>query len=249
MHKITLYEKDIYSGSLILVNEYHPIKRVGVENLIPVTIEYPDILLESRTATMLSYLIKASRCESDIVPVSGYRSYNEQVRIYEDSIIENGIDFTRKYVALPNHSEHQTGMAIDLSKKEEEIDFIRPNLPYTGVFRIFRGDASKYGFIERYQEGKESITNIAHEPWHFRYVGYPHSKVIYEHELSLEEYIDMLKGYSYDSPLIVEDNNQKVHIFYIKLSDDSITFSLPKDSIYQISGNNVDGFVVTLWRK
>lgn len=73
-----------------------------------------------------------------IVPVSGYRSLNEQMDIYNDSLKDNGEDFTRKYVALPKHSEHQTGLAIDLGLNKEKIDFIRPDFPYDGICGTFR---------------------------------------------------------------------------------------------------------------
>ena len=73
-------------------------------------------------------------------------------------------------------SEHQTGLAIDLGLASEEIDVIRPNFPYSGVCAAFRKQAADYGFILRYPAGKEAVTGIAYEPWHFRYVGVPHAR-------------------------------------------------------------------------
>ena len=103
---------------------------------------------------------------------------------------ERGIDFARKYVALPACSEHETGLAIDLALNAPDIDFICPEFPRTGICRKFRELAPYYGFIERYQKAKEPITGISEEPWHFRYVGTPHSVVIAEKGLSLEEYVE-----------------------------------------------------------
>ena len=91
---------------------------------------------------------------------------------------ESGLAFTHKYVAYPGCSEHQTGLAIDLGKAAGHIDFIRPAFPYDGTCGAFRRAAAAYGFIERYQKGKESLTGIAREPWHFRYVGLPHAAIM-----------------------------------------------------------------------
>ena len=83
---------------------------------------------------------------------------------------ESGRKFTETYVAVPGHSEHETGLAIDLGLKQDVIDFIRPEFPYEGICQRFRQLAPKYGFIERYPKGKEEVTGIGQEPWHFRYV-------------------------------------------------------------------------------
>lgn len=108
-----------------------------------------------------------------ITAVSGWRSQEEQREIYLQSLLENGEEFTNQFVASPGHSEHQTGLAIDLGLKQPDIDFLRPYFPYKGICQTFRELSTDYGFIERYQAGKEAITGIAHEPWHFRYVGVP----------------------------------------------------------------------------
>ena len=247
---ITVNKADISNGPLILVNQNHPVKSSNEMHLTVIRGDYPSIELESRAASMLNNLIKAVDGNKDIIPVSGYRSLEEQDTIYKNSIIENGIDFTKKYVALPNHSEHQTGLAIDLAMNDDEIDFICPNFPYTGVCKRFREEATSYGFIERYQEGKERITGIAHEPWHFRYVGYPHSKIIMERGYSLEEYHDYLKKYSYDNEhLFVDHGKKRLEIFYVPSKSESTTIEIYEDAIHQVSGNNIDGFIFTLWRK
>jgi len=133
----------------------------------------------------------------EIAAVSGWRSLREQQELYAESLRENGEEFTRQYVALPNHSEHQTGLAVDLGVRQGEIDFIRPEFPYSGVCQRFRERAARFGFVERYPKGKEEVTGIAHEPWHFRYVGTPHAEIMAEHGMVLEEYIDFLKPYVY----------------------------------------------------
>lgn len=160
-----------------------------MQDLIPVHEDYPDILLEREAVCALSRIMEQLGGWEFIVPVSGWRSLEEQLGIYEKSLRENGTEFTTKFVAMPGHSEHQTGLAIDLGLRQPEIDFIRPAFPYEGICQKFRELAPAYGFIERYPKGKEQITGIAHEPWHFRYVNTPHSEIMTSKELTLEEYL------------------------------------------------------------
>lgn len=175
----------------VLVNADHPYQDKKDKKLVT----YPgtDILLEEETAKML-YALLRTLPRGEIVLVSGYRSFEEQEQIWKDSVAENGLEFTKKYVAKPGCSEHQTGLAVDLGLNAENIDFIRPAFPYEGVCQTFRKRAAAYGFIERYQKDKEAVTKIAAEQWHFRYVGAAHARAICEKHMALEEYIDWLGG-------------------------------------------------------
>lgn len=252
MKTITLNKSDIHKGSLILINKKHPRVHRGGDHkisLIPPFNLYRDILLEMKTATVLTHLLCDLNCYNEILPVSGYRTLKEQESIYMDSLHHNGKKFTEKYVAQPNHSEHQTGLAIDLALKQENIDFIRPYFPNEGICEQFRNKAPHYGFVERYQRGKEKVTGIAHEPWHFRYVGYPHSNLMDEYGLALEEYVEELKQFVYGKTHLIKDKQgQTIEIFYVAATSSNITVELPDKSLYQISGNNMDGFIVTVWR-
>ena len=176
-------------NSLILVNRRHAYSQDTEQDLIPVHEDYPNILLEREAAHALSLIMEQLDGWRLIVPVSGWRSLEEQLTIYEESLQENGPEFTAKFVAMPGHSEHQTGLAIDLGLRQPEIDFIRPAFPYEGICQRFRELAPAYGFIERYPADKEHITGIAHEPWHFRYVNMPHSEIMAFKGLTLEEYL------------------------------------------------------------
>ena len=191
----------IHNGLLILVNAEHPIQHMERPVLAP-AVPGSDILLDSRAAAMLSGLISRIGAAGEIVPVSGWRSEAEQREIWDGSMRESGEEFTRKYVALPGCSEHQTGLAIDLALRADNIDFIRPEFPYDGVCGRFRALAADYGFVERYQSGKEGVTGIAAEPWHFRYVGRPHARIICEMGLCLEEYVEYLRAYPYPERLL-----------------------------------------------
>ncbi|MCY6371198.1 M15 family metallopeptidase [Clostridium ganghwense] len=251
MKTLTLTKNDIYTGNLVLVNAKLPLVSHSNNGLIFADAKRSDILMERGAATALSRILCDMNCIEEIVLVSGYRSEDEQEHIYSCSMRDNGKRFTEKYVALPNHSEHQTGFAIDLGLKKDDIDFIRPDFPYEGICNEFRKKAPKYGFIERYQSGKEDVTGIAHEPWHFRYVGYPHSEIMSKYDFSLEEYIEFIKNYTYgEEHLKITRNKQEIEIFYVPfLSSEQMTLHLPEHSFYQVSGNNEDGFIITQWRE
>ncbi|QHQ62387.1 D-alanyl-D-alanine carboxypeptidase family protein [Anaerocolumna sedimenticola] len=242
---------NIYNGNLILVNKEHPITRRDnkyAASLVSVDSRHPEILLDYIAAKELSQLINHLNADNEILPVSGYRTLSVQKQIYSDSVDENGVEFTEKYVALPNRSEHQTGLAIDLAENNGEYDFIRPYFPYSGICMQFRKKAIHYGFIERYPKGKEGITGIAHEPWHFRYVGYPHSEIMSLKNLTLEEYIKYIKNFPYKGKHLKFFNYEFTYeIFYCSLAFiQQNPLTLPANTPYQISGNNIDGFIITL---
>lgn len=235
----------IHSGLLILVNSEHPIQHMERPVLAP-AVPGSDILLDTRVAAMLSGLISRLGAAGEIVPVSGWRSAEEQQEIWDGSMRENGAEFTRKYVALPGCSEHQTGLAIDLALRADSIDFIRPEFPYDGICGRFRALAADYGFVERYKSGKDDITGIAAEPWHFRYVGRPHARIMCDMGLCLEEYVEYLRSYPYPERLLeVRGEIYEAEVGFAGARD---ALGLP-DAPYQISGNNVDGYIYTLWRK
>lgn len=234
----------IHSGLLVLVNAEHPIRRRERPVLAPAA-PGSDVLLDTRAAAMLTGLISRLGAAGEIVPVSGWRSMREQREIWDGSMAENGTEFTRKYVALPGCSEHQTGLAIDLALRSDNIDFIRPDFPYDGICGRFRALAADYGFIERYQAGKEHITGIAAEPWHFRYVGRPHARLMSDNGLCLEEYVELLRSYPYPERLL--ETRGGVYEADVGFAFAKSELELP-DAPYQISGNNVDGYIYTLWR-
>src|SRR5690554_6146961 len=162
-HQLQLNRDEIHAGHLILVNRDHPVR-----------LQTEQQSLEQQCSRQLTALLEACHAEDSIVVVSGYRSIEVQRHIYNTSLLDHGAEFTASYVARPGESEHQSGLAVDVGETSDEVDFIRPSFPDYGVCLKFKQLASQYGFIQRYEEGKETITNIACEPWHYRYVGYPH---------------------------------------------------------------------------
>lgn len=246
MRTIKFTKGDKYRGDLILVNGLCPLQVEETPPCVPILDEFPSVLLHIKASACLRQILKIIDAEDSIVPVSGYRPLAEQQEIYRDSLAENGTDFTERFVAKPGCSEHQSGLAIDLGKKADHIDFIRPDFPDQGVCRDFRRLASKYGFVQRYTQDKEAITHIACEPWHFRYVGYPHSEIMEELGLCLEEYIEYVKEFSLDTRMLKRScGMREIQIAYVPEGLPEIQVS--DTAIVEISGNNTDGQIVTLW--
>lgn len=114
--------------------------------------------------------------------ISGFRSYYDQQVLYNNYVKRDGKEIASTYSAEPGHSEHQTGLAFDVGK-------IDNNYGNTPAGKWLASNAYKYGFIIRYPKGKESITGYMYEPWHIRYLGVEHAKNIYEKGVTLEEYL------------------------------------------------------------
>lgn len=251
MKTMLLKKEDIYKGDLILINKKHPIRineQETINNLDVITNQYRNHLMIKNAANTLSEILNKINSKDKIIPVSGFRTKSEQKNLYKSSVIDNGIDFTEKYVAKPNESEHQSGMAIDLGQNKENVDFICPDFPYHGIYQKFRRESIKWGFIERYKEGKEHITGIAKEPWHFRYVGYPHSAIIEGKGFALEEYHDFIKQYtSLDNAYEYMDNKRIMKIFFIKSTGDNVILNIENNFLCKVSGNNSDGYIVTMF--
>lgn len=247
MKKFILKKEFVFQGNLILVNRRYEIKeKVKDYNLRQFSNSYPNILFDYNANLELQKILTEIKAGDKIVPVSAYRSLEEQEKIWNDSLKENGEKFTKQYVAYPNCSEHQTGLAIDLALNQENIDFIRPAFPYKEICQEFRKAMINYGFIERYTKDKEEITKISSEEWHFRYVGYPHSKIMQKMNLCLEEYIEYLKQFKYGQDCLKFEDYE---IAYIEMIGETKEIIIDDNETLTISGDNINGLIITKRRK
>ena len=157
------------------------------DNLVEVkSCSIDKFYLEEETANAYEKMCLDSINEGlNISITSAYRSYDEQRELYNTYLKLYGKSYVDKYVALPGHSEHQTGLAIDLESLE--CDIFRNSKEYLWV----RENAHNYGFIIRYQKGKEKITGYSAEEWHIRYVGKKAAEYIYKNNITFEEYYDL----------------------------------------------------------
>ena len=121
--------------------------------------------------------------------LSGYRSYDYQDKLYHKYVREHGQASADTFSARPGHSEHQTGLALDVNL----IDYRFADTPEG---KWLAENCYKYGFIIRYQKEKEAITGYIYEPWHIRYLGSENALKVYESGLSLEEYLNIDSKYA-----------------------------------------------------
>jgi D-alanyl-D-alanine carboxypeptidase len=191
--------------ALFLVNNENPLPEdydKTLENDIGLTLvfrDYRDNFLDSRAAPYLERLMADSKEDGvDLYIISTYRTQEYQKTNLENSISDRmaeGMDYETAYadaiesVAIPGKSEHNAGLAVDLmtpSYTSMDDDGFKNTPEYEWLIE----NAHKYGFILRYPEGKQDITGIIYEPWHYRFVGVYYATAIRESGLTLEEYFE-----------------------------------------------------------
>lgn len=156
-----------------------------------------DLLSECEDA--FSVLQNAAANEGlSIWNASGFRSYALQESLYNRYVSRDGQEAADRYSARPGHSEHQTGLAIDLNS-------ITQSFADTREGQWIAENCWRYGFILRYPKGKEAQTGYMYEPWHIRYVGVDAAEQIYNSGLCLEEYYGITSEYSNKTEVTEEE--------------------------------------------
>ncbi|WP_347861258.1 M15 family metallopeptidase [Salimicrobium sp. PL1-032A] len=152
---------------------------------------HPKKQMRKEAAKALETLFEAAE-EEGLRPVaaSGYRSYDRQKTIYENSVAENGEEYANRYSAKPGTSEHQTGLAMDITSAEMSFR-LKQSFIETEEGKWLEENAHRFGFVIRYPEGKTDITGYAYEPWHLRYIGKELAEEVYEQEETLEAFFGL----------------------------------------------------------
>lgn len=173
---------------LVLVNKNNKLPENFVpENLEEISPEYANEgkMLVKEAKEQFENLSKTSKILGyKIIAVSAYRDYNYQKNLYENYKENNGLEYADNCCARPGHSEHQTGLAVDVEGSNEDYN----KFDESPEFKWMKENAHLFGFILRYPKGKEHITGFKYEPWHYRYVGVEVATKIYTEKLTLEEY-------------------------------------------------------------
>ena len=178
-------------NDLIIVNKQNFLENDYVpENLVRPNIPFledcteEEMQLQKHAAKALERLVNAAKDENiTLIGSSGYRSYQTQVEVYNSYCKKKGKSYTLQYVASPGSSEHQTGLAIDITNSSRCFD------KNSKEAKWLADNAYKYGFILRYLEGKTDITGYNYEPWHIRYVGKKVAKEIYNNSETLKIFL------------------------------------------------------------
>ncbi len=147
--------------------------------------------LSSEVQSQLNIMFEAAKQDGiNLFITSGFRSYNRQKELYNNYVKRDGKKAADTYSARPGHSEHQTGLAVDLNSTANSF----ANTPEA---KWIAENSYKYGFIVRYPKGKEDITGYIYEPWHVRYLGVEKATEVFESGLCLEEFLGITSVYSY----------------------------------------------------
>ncbi|MCR5294769.1 MAG: M15 family metallopeptidase [Lachnospiraceae bacterium] len=252
--RLSFREADLHSGDLILVNSRYPYdfnanaETLDLSNILEkqsyrYQVEKEEYAVAGRILPHLDAMIET--CDTAMKTqftgiTSAYRSYEYQEGVMKEITELYGEDYASRYVAAPGSSEHHTGLAVDVGIFYE--NGLQGTFSESENAVWMRENCWQYGFIRRYAEDKTEITGISNEAWHFRYVGLPHAFYMHENNLCLEEYLDLLRNETAeDEPLRISCEGREYRVFFTPEEE----IDKP-DTPYQVSGNNVDGFIVTI---
>ncbi len=182
-------QTDVEKGILLNVNKYYTLP----EDFTPIDIS--DISLrysysgnritKEANDAYASMWNAANRAGFTLIVNSSYRDFASQNRVYNNIKASSGQKEADKVAARPGHSEHQTGLAIDVFEVgNQSTETFKDSPAYTWL----KENAHLYGFIERYPENKEYLTGYSFEAWHWRYVGEDVAKVVYDENITYDEY-------------------------------------------------------------
>ncbi|WP_438348535.1 VanY-A/VanY-F/VanY-M family D-Ala-D-Ala carboxypeptidase [Paenibacillus sp. FA6] len=238
---IDVTQDQVYQGDLLLVNKEYPVREDSVKSDIVSLFGQKDLVqgyglldsnieLSKRVTQKFLKMVEAAEKDgvNHFLINSGYRDFDKQNRIYQ----EMGSDY-----ALPaGYSEHNLGLSLDIGSTQMEMSKAPEG-------KWLQENAWKYGFILRYPKDKTAITGIQYEPWHFRYVGLPHSAIMQKNNDTLEQYLDFLKERGSISMII---EGKEYDVSYHSVSRNT-SIEIPANRHYEASGNNIDGVIVTVY--
>lgn len=151
--------------------------------------DIPKRYLKKEAAHALENLFEDGKKNNIILyAVSGYRSYNRQKNLFDNKSNKIGPEEANLLVAFPGQSEHQTGLAMDVSSESANFA-LEEYFEDTEEGKWLKDNAHKSGFIIRYKKDTTDITGYSYEPWHIRYVGKDVAREIYKEDITLEEFL------------------------------------------------------------
>ena len=261
---VEVQNSDIHRGDLILINRDYEYSDGSNPNIVNIYENKSDSYKVDRSymeldKTMINAInsmlddFAAKTGITNILCNSGYRTYDEQKQMYEEDLENTGL-LESALVAPPGHSEHHSGLAMDFAIDD---GYEYPALRNEGEYSWIYANAANYGLILRYTEQNKHITKYQAESWHFRYVGPVHASMIYRMGVALEQYEGFIKDFQYDNPLEYKYSDTEFYRIYfvpMDMSSDKTSLPIPYECLsnngaewpYTVSGNNSDGFIVTV---
>ena len=180
---------DISKGNLMIVNKtYYLNETYTSDNMSTISNRYSygtnQMVTKETFDAFINMFNKAKEENLTLIVNSSFRSYENQTEIYNNYKKWKGEEYADDIAARPGHSEHQTGMAIDIQTYGSNAETFED----TDEFKWLSENAYKYGFILRYPKDKEYLTGYNYESWHYRYVGLEAAKYIHENDITFDEY-------------------------------------------------------------
>ncbi len=240
---------DVNRGDLVLINAEHEYlfpsddtelltlydninkEYYGVSDMV--------IKLDAAALNQLNALMEAFYAETgnnDIVVIGGYRTLEEQNDKY----------YSGKSTFMGGYSDYHSGRMFDMGifpKDGSSSGYYSA----TGDYSWIDENAAQYGFILRFPEDKEAYTGEKTRTYTYRYVGVPHAVYMEQNGLCLEEYIEKIKEHNNNDPLEVSVNGTMYQMYYVLAAEGGTTdVPVPSNKTYTVSGNNVDGYIVTV---
>lgn len=250
---VQMSKDDIHQGDLILVNfeahyvtdEPSDLVTIASKKTDQYSVKNNELAVREKIMEPFNRMMEDFANETgltDVMVISAHRTVEYQQMLYDNDLQRTGLTYSEE-VAKPGESEHHTGLVMDLGiVTADGSKFFDASGDHIWVNQ----NCYKYGFVVRYPESKKDITKIIHEPWHYRYVGPVHAAVMEEKGFCLEEYLDFLKNYPFEGEhLKTAVDGKEYEIYYVPATADTVKVPIPKDKEYTISGNNVDGFIIT----
>ena len=188
-----IYETNTKDNLLMIVNKFYYLdKSFKRDDLQSVNLAYAYANNKAASIVIENFENMRNDVQNELgvrlMVNSSYRSYENQAAIYND--FKNiSLKYADSYAARPGHSEHQTGLAIDITSLEHPlINDTENSFDKSEEYEWLKNNCHKYGFILRYPKGKEHITGYNTESWHFRYVGTDVATKIYQENITFDEY-------------------------------------------------------------
>ena len=176
---------------MVLVDKHHILPADYVPALEQLGAGYGSGSLRPEAAAAFRAMADAARTDGiSLRSVSAYRSYQRQKNTYNSYLGQDSRALVDTYSARPGHSEHQTGLALDINVASTSAHF--ENTP---AFAWLEEHCAEHGFLLRYGQGQEEITGYRFEPWHYRYVGVEAATACMEQGLTLEGYLALQRAY------------------------------------------------------
>lgn len=174
-----------------LVSDYEPADLVRLFDDKNLLVQTNTLMLRSEAAEALSLMVKKLKDETGkpLTIASAYRSYNNQLQQYVSWVRTYGQEDADKVSARPGFSEHQLGTAIDFMSGDSGYDFVN-EFDATTAGQWLINNSYKYGYVQSYPDGKDSVTGYSHEAWHYRYIGIDAAKMWKQSGLTLKEFLE-----------------------------------------------------------